>query len=130
MLLRPAFTGCDVTFVTTIAGLPEEQKIAQFKIVSDCNKNEPKNIVTCAWQMFKIYRKVTPDVIISTGAAPGVLGLAIGKIFGKKTIWVDSIANAQELSLGGKLSKNFAHTVLTQWPDVAEGKVQHAGAIF
>lgn len=130
MLLRPAFEGCNVTFITTIPGLPEEQGISQFHIVPDCNKNEPFKVLQCFSKISCRIWKEKPDVVISTGAAPGILGLLVARLIGAKTIWVDSIANAQELSLGGKLSRKFAHTVLTQWPELADDKVKHVGAIF
>lgn len=60
-----------------------------------------------------------PEVIISTGAAPGYLGLRIGKWFGARTIWIDSIANAEKLSLSGQLVRNCADLWLTQWPHLA-----------
>ena len=56
-----------------------------------------------------IYIKFRPNLVISTGAAPGVIGVVLGRLFLAKTIWVDSIANAEELSLGGKISVKIAN---------------------
>ena len=61
-----------------------------------------------------------PDVVISTGAAPGYFALRLGKLFGARTIWVDSIANAEEMSLSGRLAQRYADLWLTQWPEVAK----------
>ena len=53
--------------------------------------------------------------VISTGAAPGYFAIRIGRLLGAKTIWVDSIANAEELSMTGKLVQRHADVWLTQW---------------
>jgi hypothetical protein len=46
-------------------------------------------------------------------------------------IWIDSIANVDEMSLTGRLVKPYADLWLTQWPHLAtpEGP-QHAGAVI
>jgi hypothetical protein len=58
-------------------------------------------------------------VIISTGAAPGFFALMFGKILMRKTIWIDSMANADEMSLAGKKIKPFADIWLTQWEELS-----------
>ncbi|WP_036548110.1 hypothetical protein [Nitrincola lacisaponensis] len=72
-----------------------------------------------------------PDVIISTGAAPGFFALVIGKVLRKKTIWVDSIANAEAMSLSGQKVKPFADLWMTQWKDVSspDGPI-YRGEVF
>ena len=45
--------------------------------------------------------RLRPDVVITTGAAPGYFAVRIGKLLGARVVWVDSIANAEELSLSG-----------------------------
>ena len=61
-----------------------------------------------------------PDVVLSTGAAPGFFAILFGKLLGARTIWVDSIANAEQLSLSGKKAGRFADLWLTQWPHLAQ----------
>ncbi|MCE9662535.1 oligosaccharide biosynthesis protein Alg14 [Halomonas sp. M5N1S17] len=77
-----------------------------------------------------IVRKSRPDLIISTGAAPGLLVLFAGFLLGKKTLWVDSIANSRRLSLSGRVAKLFASQVLTQWPELATGRVRYLGRLL
>ena len=48
-----------------------------------------------------------------TGAAPGYFAIRIGKLLGARTLWIDSIANAEELSMGGQLVAEKADLVLT-----------------
>jgi hypothetical protein len=60
-----------------------------------------------------------PDVVISTGAAPGYFAIRIGRLLRMRTIWIDSIANADELSMSGAKAGAFADLWLTQWPHLA-----------
>jgi hypothetical protein len=43
------------------------------------------------------------------------VAIFLGKAFGIRTIWVDSIANVQKISRSGELVKNKADVFLTQW---------------
>lgn len=131
MLLREAFKDNNVLYVTTISGLPEESGLENYRIITDSNKDEKGRIFITFWQLFVLIAKFRPHVIISTGAAPGVLAILVGRLFFAKTIWVDSIANAEQLSLGGRLSRKLSHNVLTQWPHLADNKtVQYKGSVF
>jgi UDP-N-acetylglucosamine:LPS N-acetylglucosamine transferase len=69
--------------------------------------------------MLYLILKVQPDVVVSTGAAPGYFALRFGKLFGARTIWLDSIANVSDLSLSGKMVKPYADLWLTQWPHLS-----------
>lgn len=77
-----------------------------------------------------IVRRSRPDLIISTGAAPGLLVLFAGFLLRKKTLWVDSIANCKRLSLSGRAARLFATEVLTQWPELANGRVRYLGRLL
>ena len=50
-----------------------------------------------------------------------LIALALGRLFGARTLWVDSIANSERLSGSGEIARRFAHQVITQWPDLAHG---------
>lgn len=62
---------------------------------------------------------IRPAVVISTGASVGFFALFFAKKMGIKTIWVDSLANAEEMSLSGKKVKPYADLWLTQWEHLA-----------
>ncbi|MEP4153274.1 MAG: glucuronosyltransferase, partial [Lentilitoribacter sp.] len=72
------------------------------------------------FQIFIILVKERPNIVISTGAAPGFFALKLAKIMGAKTIWVDSIANAETLSLSGEKIAGSADIWLTQWEHIAK----------
>ena len=72
-----------------------------------------------AIQILWILVRTRPHVIVSTGAAPGYFALRLGKLLGARTVWLDSIANAGELSMTGRLVRKYADLWLTQWPHLA-----------
>jgi len=131
MLMRPGFAHAHVTYVTTLPGLAEQFDAAPSRVVPDCNRDTPFKALRCLLALALLLVRTRPHVVISTGALPGVIALALGRLMGAKTIWVDSVANAEELSSSGKLAKRFAHLQLSQWPSVAEAEgVSYAGSVL
>lgn len=131
MLMRPAFEGCETVYLTTLPGLPEQFGAAPAAIVPDCNRNEKLAVLRCAAALAGHLARHRPHVVISTGALPGVLALALGRATGARTVWVDSIANAEEMSMSGKLARRVAHLWLSQWEHVAaEAGAEYAGAVL
>jgi len=116
--LAPAFVGSDIRFVTTNSEFTVDSSY-RLSIVQDANLNEKLALIKLAWQIFLIVIKDRPDVVCSTGAAPGFFALMFGKLIGARTIWVDSLANAQQLSVSGKKVKPFADLWLTQWKELS-----------
>lgn len=131
MALRGAMQDCDVLFATTLRGLPEEFGASPAVIVSECNRNEAWRIPgTAALLAFWLIR-FRPDVVISTGALPGVIALALAKCLGARTIWVDSVANAEEMSLSGRLARRVSDLWVSQWPHVARASgASYFGAVL
>ncbi|MCM2476295.1 glucuronosyltransferase [Rhizobium sp. CG5] len=119
MLVVASFEGAHVAFANTIDGLAEKSGVSPAYLVADCNRDKIFATVQCALGIFRIIHQEKPDVIISTGAAPGILALAIGKVFGARTIWLDSVANSERLSLSGKFAGKIADLWLTQWRHLA-----------
>ena len=131
MLLTPAFAHHDVRYITTLTGLAEEFGVQPAYVVPDCNRNTPFRALRSV--LIIAYRVITirPDIIISTGALPGVIALACGRIIKARTIWVDSIANAEEMSASGTLARRFADLWLSQWPEVAKkAGAEYQGALL
>lgn len=130
-LLRPAFEEADVIFATTDARLPKKAGIENFLEVQDYNQDEAFKVLKGLFEMFGVVRRIRPQLIISTGAAPGLLAMVWGRVFGAQTIWIDSIANTRKLSLSGRLAKKICHIVVSQWPDVArENDCMYKGSIL
>jgi len=119
MQLSSALEGCDAHYVTTIDGLPERSGLARFSIVPDCNQKEIVGALRCFLSVARIVLGVRPCVVVSTGALPGLMALLVGRAMRAHTVWIDSVANAEELSLSGKAARRIAHLCLTQWEHLA-----------
>jgi UDP-N-acetylglucosamine:LPS N-acetylglucosamine transferase len=119
--ISPAFDGLNVRYVSTNPGVQAEVAPAPLSLVPDANLNDKLALLGLAFRMFLLLLRHRPDIVISTGAAPGFFALLFGKLLGARTIWVDSIANAEQLSVSGQKVKPFADLWLTQWPHL-EGK--------
>ncbi len=115
MLLRGAFEAHDISFATTNAAIAEQHGIDDAAILPDCNLNTPIKALRCLFVSVLLILKSRPDTVISTGAAPGFFCILWGRATGARTLWIDSIANGEELSMCGKLSSRIAHECLTQW---------------
>src|SRR5690606_510958 len=100
--MMPAFEGHDVAFVTTLRSYQGEVDPARFYVVRDANLDRKLALLVLAIRMFFIVVRERPHLVISTGAAPGYFGLRFARWFGARTVWVDSIANAEKLSLSGR----------------------------
>lgn len=131
MRLRPAFDHHRAIYVTTNRAYAADVPGSVLHVVTDANRSEPVALMRTALEMLALVAKTRPHTVISTGAAPGLLALLCGKLVGAKTIWVDSIANAEAVSLSGRLALRFADVVLTQWPHLAApAGAQHHGSIL
>lgn len=131
MLLRPTLAKYDVRFATTEPAVAVQHGIADAQSLPDCNQNTPLRSALCALAALRMVLKHRPDVVISTGAAPGFFCILGGRLIGARTLWIDSVANGEELSMCGKLSKRFAHQCWTQWEHLAaDQRPQYFGAVL
>ncbi|MDE8652299.1 glucuronosyltransferase [Novosphingobium album (ex Liu et al. 2023)] len=131
MLLRPAIDEYEPLFVTTIEGLAKRDHIARVQLLPDSNRDQPLAALRCLIAAFWLIRAHRPQVLVTTGALPGLFCLFWARLFGARTIWVDSIANFDGPSLSGRFAKPFANLWLTQWEHLADGKsIQFGGAVL
>lgn len=128
--LAPAFDGYNVAYLTTNPGHRAEVGAARFYHVADANRWSKLSLVRCALQVLLVLLRERPSVVVSTGAAPGYLAVRCGSLLGARTIWIDSVANVEELSLSGRLASTKTDLCLTQWPHLAGGPVRYLGAVL
>jgi UDP-N-acetylglucosamine:LPS N-acetylglucosamine transferase len=132
-LLRvlPAFQGAQLVFASVHPDCAEDVPQHRLHVVIDANQWERLRLLRLAGQILRIVLRERPDVVFSTGAAPGFFALFFGRLLGARTIWLDSLANADRLSLSGRLVRPFARLWLTQWPAVARPSgPECAGSVF
>ena len=128
--LRPAFAGHDVAYVTTDPGHRAEVGDARFYAVRDANRWNKLTLLISALQIGWVLLKERPDIVISTGAAPGYLAIRGARLLRARTAWIDSIANVEEVSLSGRLASEQADLCLTQWPHLAAERVTYQGSVL
>lgn len=130
-LIGEAFAGHEVLFATTLAGLETRGGGGPVRTIPDCNANEPRNIFRCAIATLRLLREYRPQIVVTTGALPGLIAIAAGRIFGAQTLWIDSVANAEELSASGRYALKIAHRHFSQWEHVARAQgSQYAGSVL
>lgn len=114
MRLRPLFEGMSVEYVATDAAYSAEVG-KPVLAVRDANMWDKVALSIMFLQVLVKMIKVRPDVVITTGAAPGFAALMFGKLMGAKTVWLDSVANSEQMSSSGRHVRPFADLWLTQW---------------
>jgi UDP-N-acetylglucosamine:LPS N-acetylglucosamine transferase len=117
--MAAAFEGQNVVYATTMESYRWQAGDAPFYVVRDASRSNKLGLLRLAFQLLRVIWRERPDVVISTGAAPGYLALRLGKLFGASTVWVDSMANVERLSLSGERAGRHADLWLTQWPHLA-----------
>jgi len=120
LLLQPIWLGAEVVCASTGHMVQEKlETIGKTYIVGECNRQHPIKTLAVLIRCLRIILQERPEVVISTGAAAGFLMCFWGKLFGAKVVWVDSIANAEKLSMSGRMIRPFADLILSQWQNVA-----------
>ena len=128
--LTPLFKEHDVTYISNKDFISNKVGGSKYYKVPDANKDEKINLIRCFCMVFLRIAVLRPGVIITTGAAPGLMGIVVGRIFGAKTIWIDSVANVEKLSLSGRIAVKIADRVYTQWSHLSTQKVVYRGNLL
>jgi UDP-N-acetylglucosamine:LPS N-acetylglucosamine transferase len=123
----PAFDGFEIVYVTVLESYRSQVPENKFYCVNDATRWNKVGLIQMAIRLAWIVARERPSVIISTGAAPGYFALMLGRWFGAKTIWIDSMANIEEISLSGSRVGRYADLWLTQWPHLARPEGPHYG---
>lgn len=78
-----------------------------------------------------ILRQSKPDLVISTGASLAVPFLVASKLYGIKTVFIESISRSSALSLSGRILYNLVDEFYVQWPECVERypKAQYRGVV-
>ena len=123
--LRPAWEGCDVAFATTHAGYrqdvirSDDMDPPRFYVIPAAHMRHKLRLARQLLAVMRLMVWERPSAVVTTGASAGYFALRLGRILGSRTVWVDSIANAAELSLAGRRIGPYADLWLTQWPELA-----------
>lgn len=125
-------------FLITEKGGFEELRFAKKVIhVWQINRKEPLFIfkfIGLIFMAFKIILKERPTVLISTGALATVPFCMVGRLLGKRVVYIESFARIDTPSLTGKIMYKFklADLFIVQWEDMLKyfPKAVIGGRIF
>ena len=119
--LTASWNGDEMFYVTTTDVVRSNlSKLGEVYVVGECNRQHPIRVITVLLRCGRIVFKERPDVVISTGAAAGCMLCFLGKMFGTKVVWIDSITNVERISLSGRMVRYIADLFLVQWPELAD----------
>ena len=131
MRLRPAFAGARISYASVNLDSANDVEGNRYFTFPDANR-ERKFALLCqvlkiAWIIFR----VRPNFVVSTGASCGYLAIRMGRMLGARSLFLDSIANAEKMSLSAQLALRHANMTLTQWPHLScpEGP-QYRGSVI
>lgn len=81
---------------------------------------------------FRLVRQLRPRVVVTTGAGVAVPFCWLGRIFGAKIVYVESLSRIEAPSLSCRLIAPVATRVYAQWPELAEayGRARYVGSVF
>ncbi len=134
--MSAAFPGGETIWVSTSEGHRAEVLPDHFRMVPDCNRWDKLAVVRSALKMAWLVLRIRPTHVVTTGAAPGYFAILFSKFLGARTLWIDSVANAEELSMSGEKARGSATEVWSQWPELATpakaglAEVRHHGSVL
>ena len=122
--LSPAFSDAKVFWLTTQQDYANEVTGKLF-VVQDANMWNKLALAKMFLQVAWVLLRTRPDFVVTTGAAPGFAAIVFGRLLGARTVWIDSIANSEVLSISGAQAGRWAHVWLTQWKHLAKANGPH-----
>jgi beta-1,4-N-acetylglucosaminyltransferase len=95
------------------------------------NRNIP-NLIRNTVLAWKLLRAERPNVVISTGAGISVPFLLLARAVGAKSIYVESFARRENISLTGKMVYRFVDRFYVQYEALTEqyGRAIYKGTIY
>lgn len=118
-----------VSLVSTSPETPPEAEGESYYRVPDCNAGERLAALGCLAHCFALMIRLRPNLLITTGALPGLLLALAARLTGTRVIWIDSVANAECLSTSGRMAARFVDVCCTQWEHLA-GDDQQKGPVY
>jgi len=77
-----------------------------------------RNLFRNFWLAVKVIRELRPTTIISTGSGLAVPFFYAAKLYGIRTVYIESIARTTKLSVSGRIVYPVASHFIVQWPEL------------
>ena len=69
-------------------------------------------------EVWEIWKKEKPDVVISTGTYIALPFMVMCKLYGKKLIYIETFARVTDTTKAGRVMYKFADLFIYQWPEL------------
>lgn len=128
----PAFAGFEIAYASVDPSSAADVPGHRFHAFRDVSRRDRLGVAVLIGQLLRILAVERPDVVVTTGSAPCLFALGLAKtLLRSRTIWIDSIANAERLSSSGAQARRVADVWLTQWEHLARPEGPHyMGAVL
>src|SRR5581483_983917 len=113
--LRPAFAEFETAYVSMFPSYAEQVAGSRYYVVPDASRFDLKSFLPVVLKAIGILLRERPRAIVTTGSAPMLAFILLGRLMGARTLWIDSIANSERMSSSGRLAKKLAHRAVSQW---------------
>ncbi|AFY86282.1 MULTISPECIES: PssD/Cps14F family polysaccharide biosynthesis glycosyltransferase [Chroococcidiopsis] len=112
----------------------DTQKLSEKERVYWVAMQEARMLVRAFINFFKalvVLRQSKPDLVLSTGASIAVPFIIASKLYGIKTVFIESISRSGNLSLTGRIVYHLVDEFYVQWPECVERypKAQYKGVV-
>ena len=110
----------------------EVRSLAEAHFIPEIGTNITR-MLHAFWLVFGILWRERPSVIITTGAEIGLPAMYLGKLFGARTVYIESLCRVRSKSLTGKLVYPIVDDFLVQWPEMVKvygPKAKFEGAVI
>lgn len=120
-LLREAWSGLRTTWITFDKSdarslLADERVVYAHGPTNRSGPNLFRNLLLAT----RVVRRTRPRVIVSTGAGLAVPFAWVGRFFGARIVYVESITRIDRPSLSLRLIRPVVSRTYAQWPDLAD----------
>ncbi len=129
--LRDAFEGFERVWVTFDAGdsralLAGEEVVHAY---SPTNRNA-RNLLRNVGLALRVVPRMRPAVVVTTGAGVAVPFAWVGRLFGARVVYVESLTRIERPSLTYRLIRPIVSRTYVQWPELRLPGALYRGTVF
>jgi UDP-N-acetylglucosamine:LPS N-acetylglucosamine transferase len=130
--LLPAFAGYEIVFATYHSAREDDVRAnGRAYFTNNIGTSVWRMLLACFWAWHILWRE-RPDVVVSLGAEIALPFLYGARLFGARTLFIESWCRIQGLSLTGRLVYPIVDTFYVQWPQLLRAcgpKARFFGAV-
>ena len=127
--LLPVFSEYKVVYACTYDKPSELNDWDRYFTIQDISRDTISKVFNVTKRLYHILKSEAPTHVITTGALPGLISILIARSMGIETIWLDSIANSEKVSLSGKVASFLTNNCFTQWEHLENSRIKYIGRV-